>query len=376
MQFQYFEFRNWASTKQAGNLQPPKQLAMSISRPARCLFHAPLPKLRPLTRRQNFHTSRSLPARRRPRFASIPQSEIEGAPSAKELFPAYSEKEKALLGKRYTPEQIAAIEAAEDAVDVDDLKSHGVIRTDLGRLSYMDDLSMTQPVIDKKIMDYRIDPNWKFDQDKIGDRFVEYMDRVMEENPDDVDPEGPDYLQKHRPSRLDSLKALQAEMGDPGTFAIAPQLPPDFMKDPGEIEIEKHDEDDQEGVDPKDPDGIFAKLRHQTGLTMDEIFSFDAKIVVSHRVVNQTRLGKIDSMYVMAIAGNKKGRLGIGEAKGQEAEDTGHNARIAAIKNMQPIPRYEERTIFGDVEGKVSAVEVKLMARPPGMFMYYEFSLS
>ena len=33
---------------------------------------------------------------------------------------------------------------------------------------------------------------------------------------------------------------------------------------------------------------------------------------------------------------------------------------------MQPIPRYEERTIFGEVDGKVSAVEVKLMARPPG----------
>jgi len=41
-------------------------------------------------------------------------------------------------------------------------------------------------------------------------------------------------------------------------------------------------------------------------------------------------------------------------------------ARLAAIRNLQPIPRYEERTIFGDVKGKVSAVEVKLFARPPG----------
>jgi small subunit ribosomal protein S5 len=59
--------------------------------------------------------------------------------------------------------------------------------------------------------------------------------------------------------------------------------------------------------------------------------------------------------------------LGIGEAKGQEAEETQVNARIAAIRSMQPIPRYEERTIFGEVEGKVSAVEVKLMSRPPGI---------
>lgn len=33
---------------------------------------------------------------------------------------------------------------------------------------------------------------------------------------------------------------------------------------------------------------------------------------------------------------------------------------------MQPILRYEDRTIFGDVEGKVGAVELKLMTRPPG----------
>jgi small subunit ribosomal protein S5 len=91
-----------------------------------------------------------------------------------------------------------------------------------------------------------------------------------------------------------------------------------------------------------------------------------AKILVRHRVVNQTRLGKIASIYCLAVAGNENGRLGIGEAKGQEIEETSSNARIAAIRNMQPIPRYEERTIFGEVEGKVSAAEVKLMSRPPG----------
>jgi hypothetical protein len=34
---------------------------------------------------------------------------------------------------------------------------------------------------------------------------------------------------------------------------------------------------------------------------------------------------------------------------------------------MQPVPRYENRTIFGDVTGKVGAVELQLMHRPPGM---------
>ncbi|CAD6449287.1 d4e61db1-0c29-4c75-9c5d-c9f4e1c90f0d [Sclerotinia trifoliorum] len=288
--------------------------------------------------------SKSTPARRRSRFASIKHSEVDSAP-AKELYPGYSEKERSLLGKRYTAEQIAAIEAAEEAVDVEDLKSHGVIRTDLGGLRYMDDLSMTQPVIDKKIMDYRIDPNWTLDQDKIGDEFVAYMDKVMEENPEDVDPEDPDWENKHRPNRLDSLKALQKEMGDPSTFAFAPQVPGDFTKEPGKVaEIAREvDEDDEENLDPRDPDGVYTKLRHQTGLTMDEILSLDTKILVSHRVVNQTRLGKIER-----------------EAKGQEPEDTNNNAKIAAIKNMQPVPRYEERTIYGDVGGRLVQLKLSL----------------
>jgi ribosomal protein S5 len=31
-----------------------------------------------------------------------------------------------------------------------------------------------------------------------------------------------------------------------------------------------------------------------------------------------------------------------------------------AIRNMQPIPRYENRTIYGDVKGKVGATELQL----------------
>jgi small subunit ribosomal protein S5 len=33
---------------------------------------------------------------------------------------------------------------------------------------------------------------------------------------------------------------------------------------------------------------------------------------------------------------------------------------------MRPIPRYEERTIYGEVEGKVAASVVQLKGKPPG----------
>ena len=58
--------------------------------------------------------------------------------------------------------------------------------------------------------------------------------------------------------------------------------------------------------------------------------------------------------------------LGIGEGKAAEFEDGMRQALMNAIRNMQPIARYEERTIYGEVEGKFGATVVKLSSRPPG----------
>jgi small subunit ribosomal protein S5 len=90
------------------------------------------------------------------------------------------------------------------------------------------------------------------------------------------------------------------------------------------------------------------------------------KNLVNHRVVNQTRLGKIQSMYYLTIAGNENGMIGIGEGKAIENEDASKQAMMNAIRNMRPVPRYEDRTIYGDVEAKVGASVVQLSARSPG----------
>jgi small subunit ribosomal protein S5 len=104
-----------------------------------------------------------------------------------------------------------------------------------------------------------------------------------------------------------------------------------------------------------------------TGYTANQIRDFRLKTLVSHSVVNQTRLGKVRRAYRLSIAGNGNGLLGVGEGKSDEAADAKTQSQYRAIRNMQPIPRYENRTIFGDVSGKVGAVELQLMHRPPGM---------
>jgi hypothetical protein len=47
---------------------------------------------------------------------------------------------------------------------------------------------------------------------------------------------------------------------------------------------------------------------------------------------------------------------------------------MSAIRNMKAIPRYENRTIYGDLEKKVAATRVLLYSRPPGKFLSYPLS--
>lgn len=107
-----------------------------------------------------------------------------------------------------------------------------------------------------------------------------------------------------------------------------------------------------------------------TGYTERQVSNLQTKTLVSRSVVNQTRLGKVRRAYRLSIAGNGNGLLGIGEAKSDEAADAKIQSQYRAIRNMQPIPRYENRTIFGDVKGKVGATSLQLMHRPPGMFVF------
>jgi len=120
-----------------------------------------------------------------------------------------------------------------------------------------------------------------------------------------------------------------------------------------------YSEDDQEG-------DVFRKLSQRTGMPLKELRNLRTRLMISHSVTNQTRMGKIRKIYALAIAGNGNGLLGVGEGKSVESEDAIRQATYMAMRNMEPIPRYEGRTIYGDVEVKEGAVEMKLFTRPPG----------
>lgn len=87
-------------------------------------------------------------------------------------------------------------------------------------------------------------------------------------------------------------------------------------KKPYQYKEERTREQKIEDTDPR-----LLRLSQQTGMSLLDISRLRVKNLVNHRVVNQTRMGKIQSLYFLTIAGNENGMIGIGEGKAAEDED-------------------------------------------------------
>lgn len=340
---------------------------MSASRPLRCLLAKP-PTIIP-SFRQSFHQSCPLHARK-PKYPNIKASDLgllenqnprqkpterlpPGKRSSTRLEP-YSEKDWEELPQIYTPEQLEAIKAGEAAIPTKDLYEQGAFREDSFALPYFDDLSYIHPVVDKPIRapESNYDPDLRYkEEDELLDDVVGWAQNLPDK------PERLDWIKFRDNVRL-TVGKEEAER-NPRSY-LSPELP----KIKGLARRSAKDD-----IDP-----AMRRLMLQTGYSLDHIKRFRIRVLVAHRVVNQTRMGKIQSMYYLAIAGNGRGLLGVGEGKSVEHEDAKRQASMAAVRNLVPIPRYEDRTIYGDVKGKVAGTEVEVMTRPPGKCPTYYMS--
>lgn len=355
------------------------QLTMSVLQPAKCLFCSFTPTIRaaarvPVVRRQ-FHAAAALYARKssvaKPKPAEAPQmmtvNEIENSVKPDDFKP-YTEKELEHLAQEYSEDQLAAIVAAEKAIDPKDLAEQFAIRKDPFKLHYLDDFSTIEPVVDKHIRAPESNSDWHATL-KSEDDFVEDYAKFFDEMPEN--PTAADWVRFTENMRL--TKGKEENERSPSSALV-----PDIFEE-GETLTRGAAKDAEATSGKKKGDGNKAneeitdalrRLMQSTGYSLDKIRGLKVKTLVSHAVVNQTRLGKVRRQYCLSVAGNGDGLLGIGEAKSEEASDAMTQSRYRAIRNMQPILRYENRTIFGDVKGKVGAVELKLMNRPPGMSLF------
>lgn len=193
-------------------------------------------------------------------------------------------------------------------------------------------------------LDEAIQAEWKAELEKLADE-----DNVMA----DV-----------TPSSIEMI-----ELGPAGAQRAESAEAPALGKIPG-VEGRYKRPDDAEDLG-QDELGEYQEIKRVTGLRLADIKSLYCKILVTRNVSNQTRMGKIRSASIVAIAGNGNGRLGIGMAKSTDSSTAVVTAQMLAIRNMKAIRRYENRTVYGNSTGKVGATVVELYNRPPGMFFSF-----
>ena len=273
-----------------------------------------------------------------------------------------------MLAEKYTPEQRDAIEVGEDAVKPEHLAGQASSRQNHWSLKYFDDLSKIDPVVDHPIRApySNTDPNLRL---KTEDELDEDLARFIHNLPENEDsPEADEAWTKFDKELRLTVGKEEAERNPRSALA------PDLFR-PGEPNLDgkilQAPSIFQSGASrPKrkaaEPTPALLRLMHMTGFTRQQITDLRVKTIVYHRVANQTRLGKMYKQYFLSVAGNGNGLVGIGEGKSEEPADARVQSQYRAIRNMKPILRYEGRTIFGDVKGKVSATELELYARPPG----------
>lgn len=109
------------------------------------------------------------------------------------------------------------------------------------------------------------------------------------------------------------------------------------------------------------------RMQQLTGLDIDYIKSLSVRQITQKRVVNMTRKGKQPSFYSLVIVGDGNGHIGIGEGRNAlEPSQAAARAHWNAVKNLVYIPRFEDRTIYGNIKHKYHSVLLDLRAAPPG----------
>lgn len=279
----------------------------------------------------------------------------------------YSGKEKRLLAEKYTPAQREAIFAGEEAIDPKHLAAQASSRQNHWSLKYFDDLSKIDPVVDHPVRApySNIDANLRLKtEDELDEDLARFINDLPPENSPGAEEAWTEFYKNLRltvgkeEAERNPRSAVAPDLFRPGE----PNLDGKILKPPPSA----FSTGSKGRVKAEDADPALLRLMQMTGFSRSQISSLRVKAIVTHRVANQTRLGKIYKMYVLSVAGNGNGLIGIGEGKSEEPTEARIQSQYRAIRNMQPILRYEGRTIFGDVNGKVSATELELYARPPG----------
>ena len=101
-------------------------------------------------------------------------------------------------------------------------------------------------------------------------------------------------------------------------------------------------------------------------ITQQKKSEFDEKVLDIRRVTRVVAGGKRFRFRATVVIGDKKGRIGVGLAKGVDVAQAVEKSKRDALKNLVTIKLKDNRTIIYEVEAKYSAARVRLKPAKAG----------
>ncbi|NPU88676.1 MAG: 30S ribosomal protein S5 [Fervidobacterium sp.] len=93
--------------------------------------------------------------------------------------------------------------------------------------------------------------------------------------------------------------------------------------------------------------------------------TFEERIIEIRRTTKVTKGGKNLSFRVLAVVGNRDGKVGVGVGKAREVPDAIRKALVSARRNMIEVP-VVKGTIPHEVVGKQDAAKILMKPAAPG----------
>ncbi|KAF9441753.1 hypothetical protein P691DRAFT_779690 [Macrolepiota fuliginosa MF-IS2] len=101
-------------------------------------------------------------------------------------------------------------------------------------------------------------------------------------------------------------------------------------------------------------------------LPMSQVRNLYQSILIARTVKQQTGKGKIMRKFFLVLIGDGNGLVGYGQSKDPNARLALQKARIEAVKNMDWVERFEQRTVWTEMETKLGATRLIVRPRPVG----------
>lgn len=101
-------------------------------------------------------------------------------------------------------------------------------------------------------------------------------------------------------------------------------------------------------------------------MAMDRMKDWSSRVLQIGRVSVTRKAGRSASFRTLMVAGDMKGRVGVGFGKGDDIRTALDNALKLAVRDVIWIPLYEGRTLYHDLVGKHNNCKVMIRAAPAG----------